>query len=272
MLTFRNTPQLADKKANFHCHTTRCKHAEGEDRAYVEAAIEAGFEILGFSDHAPYLFGGDYISPIRMDMAQLEGYFDSVEALKREYARDITIYGGLEMEFFPEYFDATLETVKQYPIDYLLLAQHFLDSEIGWRHVMRPAADGELALRTYVERISEALEREDFLYVAHPDIIHPGTDPDVYRRYMIALARLLTGKGIPIEINVAGCRSELCYPSREFISMGVECGAQFIIGVDAHAPRELLDRETYTRCARLARCAGGALICSPLLTQDPLPR
>lgn len=264
MLTFRNSPQLADKKANFHCHTTRCHHAEGADRAYVEAAIQAGYEVLGFSDHAPYRFGGDYVSPMRMHMSQLDDYFGSIEALKREYARDITIYGGLEMEFFPEHFDVTLETIKQYPIDYLLLAQHFPDTEVTWHHVMQPAEDSESALRTYVERISEALECEDFLYVAHPDIVNPGPDPAAYRRHMSVLARLLADKGIPIEVNMVGCRSGLCYPSREFISIGVENGARFIVGVDAHSPQALLDRETYARCMDLARSAGGSLICSLL--------
>ena len=32
--------------ANYHTHTKRCKHATGEDREYVEAAIETGLKIL----------------------------------------------------------------------------------------------------------------------------------------------------------------------------------------------------------------------------------
>ncbi len=39
--------------ANYHTHTKRCRHAVGEDREYVEAAIEAGLKVLGFSDHTP---------------------------------------------------------------------------------------------------------------------------------------------------------------------------------------------------------------------------
>ena len=38
--------QFQGKKVNFHTHTTRCKHATGEDREYVERAIEAGFDVL----------------------------------------------------------------------------------------------------------------------------------------------------------------------------------------------------------------------------------
>ena len=41
--------------ANYHTHTWRCRHADGTEREYVETAIEAGFKILGFSDHTPQL-------------------------------------------------------------------------------------------------------------------------------------------------------------------------------------------------------------------------
>ena len=49
-----------NKMINMHTHTTRCQHAKGTDREYVEMAIEAGYDVLGFSDHAPYLFEHGY--------------------------------------------------------------------------------------------------------------------------------------------------------------------------------------------------------------------
>ena len=39
--------------ANYHTHTTRCNHAAGTDREYVEYAIRSGIKILGFADHTP---------------------------------------------------------------------------------------------------------------------------------------------------------------------------------------------------------------------------
>ena len=58
---------------NYHTHTPRCHHAEGSEREYVAAAIEAGFTTLGFSDHAPYLFPSGYVSSIRMLPEELRG-------------------------------------------------------------------------------------------------------------------------------------------------------------------------------------------------------
>ena len=70
---------------NFHTHTTRCNHAAGEDRQYVEEAIKGGLKVLGFSDHSPYFFSGDYYSTFRMKREQVLGYVDSILALKKEY-------------------------------------------------------------------------------------------------------------------------------------------------------------------------------------------
>lgn len=39
--------------ANYHTHTFRCRHALGEDREYIEHAIDGGLKVLGFSDHCP---------------------------------------------------------------------------------------------------------------------------------------------------------------------------------------------------------------------------
>ena len=66
-------------KANYHTHTWRCNHAVGTEEGYVLAAIRAGMEILGFSDHTPYLFPGDYYSNFRMRPEQLPDYARTVQ-------------------------------------------------------------------------------------------------------------------------------------------------------------------------------------------------
>ena len=74
--------------ANYHTHTYRCQHASGSDREYVEAAIETGLKVLGFSDHCPWVYQDkEFVSKIRMTPAQVDGYFSSLEGLKKEYDR-----------------------------------------------------------------------------------------------------------------------------------------------------------------------------------------
>ena len=89
---------------NYHAHTFRCGHAAiCDDEQYVTAAIEAGFAIFGFSDHAPY---PDRSKPTdRMEYSQLDDYLDSITSLKKRYADQLDIRLGFEMEYFPEYED-----------------------------------------------------------------------------------------------------------------------------------------------------------------------
>ena len=54
----------AEKRiANYHTHTSRCGHAGGTDEEYVLAAIEAGWQVLGFSDHMPWPYESGFTSP-----------------------------------------------------------------------------------------------------------------------------------------------------------------------------------------------------------------
>lgn len=248
-----------DKIINMHTHTTRCHHAKGADREYVEKAIEAGYEVLGFSDHAPYVFEGDYVSTIRMRMDELEDYVDSVMSLKKEYAKDIDIYCGFEMEYYPKLFGRTMAELDKYPIDYFILGQHFFDDEDGWISPKRPWEDEE-HLAMYVERILDGLATDRFFYVAHPDIMCFKGDVEIYRKHMGKIVAELKKRNMPIEINLNGFREGLHYPTKEFIQMGIENGNDFIVGVDAHNPNDFLDFENYEKCVKLALEQGGRVI------------
>jgi len=248
-----------DKVINMHTHTTRCQHAKGQDREYVEKAIVAGYEVLGFSDHAPYLYGTEFVSPMRMKMSELEGYVDSVLSLKKEYEKDIDIYCGLEMEYFPQHFVRTIREIDNYPIDYLLLGQHYYDDENG-KISPKNGWEEEERLAQYIERVMAGLATERFFYVAHPDLMCFKGDVEIYRKHMMPLVQELKRRDMPIEINMNGLRCGLHYPTPEFVKMGVENGNNFVIGVDAHAPGELLDFECYEKCKQLVLNYGGILI------------
>lgn len=108
--------------ANYHTHTWRCRHADGTEREYVERAIEGGLKILGFSDHSPYPFPEGYDSGMRMRLDQVEGYVDTVLALKKEYDKDIEIHLGLETEYFPRFWDQLIDFCRIIRLSTLCLA------------------------------------------------------------------------------------------------------------------------------------------------------
>ena len=153
---------------NYHSHTKRCNHANGEDREYVEKAIESGVKILGISDHAPYLFQNTtHYSCFRMQVDELHEYAETVRALQKEYEKDIRILLGFELEYYPDFHTEEMKFLRQVNPDYILLGQHFINNELD----NIPSYNQEdMALRMYVTQVLAALSTGDFLYCAHPDI------------------------------------------------------------------------------------------------------
>ena len=224
-------------KANFHTHTARCRHATGEDREYVERAIEAGLSVLGFSDHSPYWFPNGYYSGYRMLPSDIEGYMTSVLSLKEEYKNDITIYAGFEAEYYPAYFDRMIEMIAPYPYDYLILGQHCLHNEISGHSVMYPPYEPDEAyLTTYVDECIAGLETGKFFYFAHPDVMNFKGDAAVYAREMRRLCEAAKRMNIPLEINLLGIRDNRCYPREDFWKIAHDVGNEVLFGCDAHSP------------------------------------
>ena len=223
---------------NYHTHTPRCHHAEGSEREYVEAAIGAGFRLLGFSDHAPYLFDGGYVSMIRMLPEQLRDYCDTLLALREAYRDRITLKIGLEMEYYPRYFAAQTAFLRDYPLDYLILGQHAVYNEIEGFYSGRPTTDEKL-LDQYVGQCIDGLQSGLFSYLAHPDLFHFVGDPKHYDRSMRKLCRAVKELGLPLEINLLGMAEGKQYPNQAFWRIAGEEGMTAVLGVDAHCPGDL---------------------------------
>lgn len=241
--------------ANYHTHTWRCRHAHGDERSYVEQAIAAGIRILGFSDHTPYPFSGEYYSTFRMKISELEDYVTTILALKKEYQNDIEIHLGLETEYYPAYFENLLKLIDPYPIEYFLLGQHFTNNETDGRASGAPTSDSEV-LKRYCSQSAEALKTGCFTYFAHPDLIHFTGDEELYRKEMTSLCRTAKELGIPLEINFLGLAEGRNYPNPVFWKLAGEVGNQVVFGLDAHKSEVFADRETEERAKALAERFG----------------
>lgn len=222
-------------KINYHTHTTRCRHASGSEREYIETAITRGLDTIGFSDHAPYVFDGDYYSGFRMRPEELAGYCETLAALREEYRGQINILIGLEAEYYPKFFGSFLELIKPYDIEYLILGQHFLDNETEGRYSAQPMSD-DRRLTDYVSQLIAALETGKFSYAAHPDLIAYDGGKTSYLREMERLCRAAYELDIPLEINMLGLRDHRRYPNPDFWRLAGEIGCRTVIGCDAHEP------------------------------------
>lgn len=237
--------------ANYHTHTWRCLHASGTEREYVENAIEGGLKILGFSDHTPMPYADGYASNVKMRVDQLEDYVDTILRLKQEYKEDIEIHLGLEVEYYPRYFESLLSITGQYPIEYFLLAQHFLDNEIGDFFCGVPTDDPK-RLEKYCAQTMEALETGCFTYFAHPDLLNFTGDKRVYDEHMRNLCRFAKKLDVPLEINFLGIWDKRHYPNPEFWKIAGEVGNKVIFGADAHQPEKVWNPQAFRIAEKMA--------------------
>lgn len=244
--------------ANFHTHTFRCNHADGTDREYVEKAIELGFVELGFSDHMPQLYPDGKDKHFQMKLSDVAEYFESLTALKQEYARDIKIYIGFEAEYYRDITEKTLEFFKQYPTEYLILGQHLLDTYQS-ENSFEETTDKN-RLKRYVDAVISAIDTGKFSLIAHPDVINYAPDDEHYYTEMKRLCIAAKQSNIPLECNMLGTggfgNRRRHYPSERFFKIAEEVGNDVIISCDAHKPEMLGNPDGYKICREILQDVG----------------
>ncbi len=243
---------------NYHTHTARCGHATGEDREYVERAIELGFSELGITEHAPMPFPDDLpkanlarLLAMRMKMHETDGYFESLLSLREEYKNDIKLHIGFEVEYFDCCFDSFIDYIKNYPVDYLILGQHFSDPYADTMAYFGAQTHSNETLKSYVDLAIKGMETGKITYLAHPDLIFYRRSLEVYEREMTRLIKCANDHKIPLEINFYGLQEVRNYPTLPFWQLANEIGCDVVFGSDAHKPENLLDPLAYKYAKRL---------------------
>ena len=236
----RKRKKETEMLVNYHTHTERCGHARGSERAYIETAIARGLETIGFSDHAPMPFPDGHVSGYRMTPEELPGYVETLLALREEYRGRIEILIGLEAEYYPHVFGAFLALLAPYPIDYLILGQHFLRDETGAPYPGHPTSD-ESVLREYTDQVIAGMRTGAFSYVAHPDVMNFTGSDEIYLPYARRLVRAAKELGLPLEYNLLGQADGRQYPRKSFFAVAAAEGADVIIASDAHDPERVAE-------------------------------
>lgn len=240
---------------NYHTHTYRCRHANGNENDYIEEAIKNGFRHLGFSEHCAYY---DWeCSPGRLQMDEMDEYFNSIGKAKEKYKNDIIIYRGLEIEYFPELKNYFMELKEKY--DYIVVGEHSLDRR--GRDIDVICTDEDVKL--YSKYICESIENKISDYVAHIDYFMLGRDDfnDYCRGAVKEIAMCAKEYNVPIELNLKGAGygvkeykgySSFIYPNNKTLEVLAEINPQIVIGYDAHNPVVLGNRELETTVRELA--------------------
>lgn len=227
---------------NYHTHTTRCRHAEGTDEEYVLAAIETGYDTLGFSDHCPWPVAPGVTVNGHMYMDQLDDYVQSVRRLQEKYADKIRIRLGFECEYLPEYMDWLKKMAQEQQVDYLIFGNHWEKAEGDG--MIFPSAKTPQEVETYVDRAIAGMETGLFCCLAHPDIVLKtyGEFDEACQRQMERLCVAAKRLHMPIEYNLWGVHLYeaekdtigLGYPYPPFWQIAADVGCEAVVGSDAH--------------------------------------
>ncbi|MEW4414146.1 PHP domain-containing protein [Clostridium sp. AN503] len=236
---------MGKQKFNLHTHTARCGHAEGLDIQYIQSAVEAGFEMLGFSEHIPFV---ELRRPdCRMFYEHKEEYLSSIGRLQRIFSNQITIRTGYEVEYMEDHEEYLMQMRRE--CDYMILGQHC--KFIGYEYDCFCSDEDVLF---YTKQIEQALAKDFITCVAHPDYYLLG------RRFFSKaceeaahrIAKASIQYDVPLEINLNGfhygkktyafydrpdIREERYpYPFREFWEIAASYGCKVLYGYDAHTP------------------------------------
>ncbi|KIL38061.1 phosphoesterase [Gordoniibacillus kamchatkensis] len=232
-------------KFDLHTHHERCGHADGMIRNYIEAAIDAGFDVIGISDHSPYFYSeADQLHPqIAMAKSEFPRYVAQVLELKREFEGKIDVLLGVESDFFPEYADLYRAEYDKYPFDYIIGSVH----QSGGVSIFNRRRWNGLNER---QRIEQKEEYYDLIQQsARSGIFHILGHIDAMKGFFPAFSDIPTPKvdetlkligeiGVSIEVNTSGSTKDVggWYPSDEMLERAYFYGVDITFGSDAHKP------------------------------------
>lgn len=243
---------------NFHTHSHFCD-GTGAPEEYIKAAIEEGFEAIGFSSHAPLPFDNKWsIKP-----GKLTEYTAEIQRLKKCYAGKIQVYLGLEIDWIPG-ISLPFESIqKAHALDYVIGGVHLVASENSqdlWFIDGQPQGyddglrdifhmDIRKGVDCYFVQLWEMLHTQKFDVLAHADKIkmnnrglYFSTGESWYLDYIHKTAEIITRKGCIVEVNTRGIYKKRCpefYPSVYMLEALCRRDVPVTISTDAHHPSEI---------------------------------
>jgi histidinol-phosphatase (PHP family) len=243
-------------------HHTHSLYSDGSSlpEEYIKAAIEKGFNLLGFTEHSPLPFENTF----SFKNENKEEYIALMISLKQKYSGQIAVYSGMEMDYIPGMSENFAKVKADYKLDYL----------IGSVHLVRPENNDELwftdgpdyrtydqglnelfsgdirkAVTTYYNQINEMIENQHFEIIGHFDKIKMHNhdrffteDEAWYKDLVNETLALIQDRDIIVEVNTRGIykqRSETTYPGLRILKQIKAMRIPVMVNSDAHKIHEL---------------------------------
>ena len=232
-------------RSSAHVHTTFC---DGKTPApdMAKAACEKGFVSLGFSSHAPQDFDTGYC----VDPAREEEYKAQIRGLQKEYAEKMTIYLGIERDYY--------SCVSPAAYDYYIASVHYFLQPDG-HHAPIDATperlkqyvdtycdgDGMKMARQYFAMLRDYVLEQKPNVIGHFDLVRKNNsvlrlydeESPAYQRLALDALRPLAETGALLEVNTgAMARGYLTtpYPAPFLLKAWKEWGGEVTVTSDCH--------------------------------------
>ena len=233
------------KIANYHTHTTYC---DGKNTAeeMILAAIENDMSEIGFSVHSPLPFYANWA--IREE--RLSEYKSELKALKEKYKDQITVYIGIEQDYFSEIptdgFDYVIGSVHYIYKNGEYLALDLSADEVKTNINKHYNGDALAYCEDYYDLVTDVYNKTKCDIIGHFDLITKfnekmpliDTNAERYKKAVKkALDALLDCPAI-FEINTGAISRgyRTCpYPQEEILDQIADSGKPFVVNSDSHS-------------------------------------
>lgn len=253
-------------KKDGHIHTPFCPHGTSDPlEKYIEKAIAQNFSQITFTEHAP--LPTNFIDPTPdkdsgMNPKLLTAYIEKLQLLKDEYAQDITINIGLEVDYIIGYETETrafLDIIGPL-LDDSILSVHFLKynntyacidfSKEVYLDVAQKVGGISALYNLYYETVLKSIDANLGYYkpkrIGHPTLIHKFQlahgetiqDDDQIKEVLLRMKE----KGLELDVNSAGLSKSYCkepYPPMHMINFAQSISLPLVFGSDAHSVKDL---------------------------------
>lgn len=255
-------------KTNYHTHTTFC---DGKQTAaqMADAALAAGFAVLGFSAHAMYPFASQW----HAKPEEYGAYIETVRSLQKKYQDEgssIELLAGFEAEYLPPVSLPDKRRYNALGADYLIGSVHYISAlQAGVPlHLLDSAhepvftvdgpeeevrrglaelfhGDGKKLVQVYYQAVRSMASSCTFDILGHIDLIRRRNGAlgffderePWYRRELEATAHSIAQANCVVEINTGGMARggiETPYPSPQFLALLAKEQVPVVINSDAH--------------------------------------
>lgn len=227
-------------RTSYHVHTT-LSDGRSDFNQYVPAAIDAGLDELGFSDHYALTVSGEtpWWSLAPDGLAE---YLDKISAAEATSQGRLTVRRGLEVDFIPERLADIRDALAPHSFDYLIGSVHFVGdfvvdgSPTPWEESSQEVHNEVCA--EYWRLIKRMAETGIFDFVGHIDIVRKfgfRCTTDVKPLVAEALDAIKQA-GMAVELNTSGWYhpAGIQYPEQWILQECFDRDIPVLINADAH--------------------------------------